>query len=108
MNRVLIKTYVLPEEREAIREKAARLDLTVSEFVRKVATGARIPVPQNDAEIRELIRFRADLARLGNLLKLALDDPGWIAPDAPDLDVEALIRHIAASKDLLRRKIEAL
>lgn len=108
MNRVTLKVYVEPGEREAIREKARRLDLTVSEFLRRVGTGTRLPVPRNDAEIRDLIRFRADLARLGNLLRLALDDPGWIAPDRPDLDVEALIRHIAASKDLLRRKIEAL
>lgn len=108
MRRVLVKAYLKPEEKAAAQEQAARIGLTLSEFTRRVVTATRLPAPGNAATVRDLMRVNADLARLGNLLKLALDDDGWRAPGDPGPDVEALIHDIEQSRVTLRRKIEAL
>lgn len=97
-----------PEERSTLDDMASRLHLPRAEIIRRLVTATRLPAPGNAAAVRDLLRVNADLARLGNLLKLALDDNGWHAPGDPGPDVETLIRHIDQSRMTLRRKIEAL
>lgn len=71
-----ITLYLLPEEKKFIDENAARLNLSSNEFIRASIRGQRFPSHIDQESIRELIKLRADLGRLGGLLKL------WLTNDA--------------------------
>jgi hypothetical protein len=70
-----------PEEKERLDALADQLRLKKSELIRRLVAGQRLPDPEALAgwqHIRDLMKINADLARLGNLFKLALDE----APEA--------------------------
>ena len=90
-----------------IDEMASRVNLTRSAFVRRVVTGTSLPAPGNADAVLDLMKVNADLARLGNLLKLALDDEGWRAPGS-SLDVEALLLDLAARQNELKAVVDGL
>ena len=69
--------------------------------IRRVVTGLRLPQPGNAQAVRDLSKINADLARLGNLFKLALDE-------GTDLEPEGLASKIAETQALLKSKIRAL
>ncbi|MEQ8505633.1 MAG: conjugal transfer protein TraJ [Rhodospirillales bacterium] len=76
-NRKLIKVYGTDEEKARIAEVAAQTKLSVSQFLLRLGVGYPIPNPQDFAaweSISDLLKVNADLARLGNLLKLAIDE----------------------------------
>ncbi len=103
MNRTLIKAYVLPEEKEEITALAKQAHLTVSELVRRLVTGQRLPDVRHHEAILNLMKINADLARLGNLFKMAIDD------DLPDKDgLEAMRNRIRDTQFLLKTKIAEL
>lgn len=66
------------EERTRLDQLSSQLRLDRSEVLRRLLMNSPLPV-QRDFEaakaILDLLRVNADLARLGNLLKLALDEP---------------------------------
>lgn len=101
MDLVLVKSYWQPEEKTAGIAKAEQLGLSLSEFVRRTATGARLPNVGHAEAIRDLMKINADLARLGNLLKLAIDE------DQP-MAVLTLADQIKSTQDLLKQKIREL
>ena len=107
MYRVQVKVYMLPEHKEAAREKARTLGLTLSEYLGRLGANMPLPSPKNHQAIRDLLKVNADLARLGNLLKLALDDEGWRAPGS-GLDVEAILLDLAARQAELKAAVKAL
>lgn len=108
MRLVLVKAYLLPEEKARLVALAGRLNLSLSELIRRVMTEARIETDARREDIRDLLKVNADLARLGNLLRLALDDPGWRAPGRPDADVESLITRIRETQALIKARVAAL
>ena len=67
--------------------------------IRRVVTGLRLPQPGNAQSVRDLLKVNADLARLGNLFKLALDE---------GTDLEGLVGEVAETQALLKSKIRAL
>ena len=71
-----ITLYLLPEEKKFIDEHAARLNVSSNEFIRASIRGQRFPSFVDQESIRELVKLRADLGRLGGLLKL------WLTNDA--------------------------
>lgn len=71
-----ITLYLLPEEKKFIDEHAARLNVSSNEFIRASIRGQRFPSYVDQESIRELVKLRADLGRLGGLLKL------WLTNDA--------------------------
>jgi hypothetical protein len=80
-NRHLIKTYLNDDERDQLDQLATQTQLSRSELLRRLIVGQRLPNPEQLAgwqHIRDLLKINADLARLGNLFKLALDE----APEA--------------------------
>lgn len=99
--RLTVKTYWLPEEKAAGIAKADKLGLSLSEFVRRLALGTPLPRPGNAEQVRDLLKVNADLARLGNLLKLALDEEQSIA-------VLKLADEIQTTQALLKQKIRSL
>ena len=67
-----ITLYLLPEEKQFIDENAARLNISSNEFIRASVRGQQFPSYVDQSSIKELIKLRADLGRLGGLLKLWL------------------------------------
>ncbi|MDR1345263.1 MAG: hypothetical protein LBK03_00975, partial [Bacteroidales bacterium] len=70
-----IKVWVLPKQKAAIKGQAAKAGLSVAEYLRKVGMGYPIKSVVDREQIAELSKCRADLGRLGGLLKL------WLSPD---------------------------
>lgn len=75
--------------------------------MRRLGAAHRVPPPGNAKAIEDLLQVNADLARLGNLLKLALDDDAWRDPETGS-DVEAIVQDIAARRAELKAAILAL
>ena len=53
---------------------ALRARISLSELVRRTLVGLKLPTPGRYEAVKELLKVNADLARLGNLLKTALND----------------------------------
>jgi transcriptional regulator with XRE-family HTH domain len=71
-----IKTYLNDAERARLDALAEKTRLSRSELLRRLILGTPLPDPAAIAgweNIRALMAINADLARLGNLFKLALD-----------------------------------
>ena len=100
-HKVTVKSYMTPAERDKIYHTANRLGISSSEYMRRVVTGLRLPQPGNAQSVRDLLKVNADLARLGNLFKLALDE-------GTELDLGGLAGEIAETQALLKSKIRAL
>lgn len=72
-----IETYLNDEEKAHLDGLTTQLRLSRSELLRRLVLAQRLPDPSHFAAhqgIRDLLKVNADLARLGNLFKLALDE----------------------------------
>jgi hypothetical protein len=67
-----LRVPVLPEEKEAIELNAKQAGLSVAGYLRNVGMGYKINSVVDFKSIDELSKINADLARLGNLLRLVL------------------------------------
>lgn len=101
-----ISVGVTPTERAQIKERAATASMSVSAYL--LAAGLAHPIRSTfDHEtVRELARLHGDLGRVGGLLKMALAGPG--GPGASPQRVQALYDELAALRERLLEKIEAL
>ncbi|WP_339774730.1 ribbon-helix-helix protein, CopG family [uncultured Thalassospira sp.] len=76
--RNLVKTYLDPAELARLDTLTGQLRLSRSELIRRLIVGTRLPNARDFAAseaILDLLKVNADQARLGNLFKLALDEP---------------------------------
>lgn len=76
-NRHTVKIYLNDDELARLDELAAQLRLFRSDLLRRLMMAYRMPRPEDFTAwqgIRDLLKVNADQARLGNLLKLALDE----------------------------------
>ena len=76
--RHVIKTYLNDEEKARIDQLAHQLRLSRSELLKRLLMNGKLPSASDFAAwqgIRDLLKVNADQARLGNLFKLALDEP---------------------------------
>ena len=87
----LIKVYLAPEKKQAIADAAARIGLSSSQYLSRVALETRLPSFGQAEAVRDLLGIKADLARLGNLLKFTLDN---IKEDNLSLNVAKINRII--------------
>lgn len=77
-DRHVIKTYLNDEEKERIDQLAHQMRLSRSELLKRLLMNTKLPSPSDFAAwqgIRDILKVNADQARLGNLFKLALDEP---------------------------------
>ena len=101
-----LKVFVNDEERARIAERAEAAGLSLSAFLKAAAVGARFRNPRVNLEVvRALAAVNRDQARLGNLLKLALSEPGLVGRSA---DVERLIRQIRSAQERLAEAVQRL
>ncbi|MBT4931869.1 MAG: hypothetical protein HOL66_02825 [Rhodospirillaceae bacterium] len=104
-----VKAHVTPGERQQLVARAHRLGLTVSDYIRRVMINFRLPESAiNARSVRDLYKVNADLARLGNLLKMAMDDVDLPVPRSSDLAPESLFQRMEEARQLLKTKIEKL
>jgi len=101
-----IYAHVTPAEHEEVTALAKQARLTTSELVRRLVTGRRLPDASHHETVVELGRINANLAWLGNLLRMALDDPDYVPPEG--MDLEQLFDKIRDTQSTLRAKIEEL
>lgn len=104
-----IKAHITPSEREALNERAHRLGMTLSDYTRNVMVNFKLPNSAINARaIIELIKINADLARLGNLLKMAMNDDDFPVPVDTNLAPEALLQRVDEAQQLLKAKVKGL
>jgi hypothetical protein len=64
-----ITVYLSPEEHAIISESAARAGISLSTFAKRVCLGFLVPTLEHKQAVQEIVKARADLGRLGGLLK---------------------------------------
>jgi hypothetical protein len=93
-----IRVYVSDEEHQAITAKAESAGLSCSCYAKRICLGFPISSKVDAGAVRELIRTRADLGRLGGLLKMWLTNE-----DEHILDIKTLLEQIEqGQKDVLK------
>ena len=101
-NRHQVKTYLDDKEKAHIDQLAAQLRLKRSDLLRRLVMSYRIPKPEDFVAyqgIRDLLKVNADLARLGNLFKMAIEE----APDDKLVSrLDALADEIAETQTTLK------
>lgn len=106
----LIQVRATPGEKEQLKDRAAAFSVSLGELCRQAIFGA-IPKSKADQDaISELATTRADLGRLGGLLK------GWLAGSfhqgtpAPKThtDVIALLRQVEAAQKLVVEAVKKI
>jgi hypothetical protein len=106
-NRTEVLTFRLSQaEKRDVTALAEQARLPVSELCRRLVTGQKLPDTNRHLDVIELVRVNADLARLGNLLRMALTDEEFVPPEGMDLD--SLFESIRKTQYTLKTKIKEL
>ena len=101
-NRHQIKSYFDDDEKARLDALCTQMRLSRSELLRRLVMGRPLPSPADFAaweSVRDLLKVNADQARLGNLLKLAIDEAG---DDGLSGRLEALRAEIAETQRELK------
>lgn len=93
-----IRVYLLPDEREQIKEKAAQAGLSMSSYLLHVGIGYDTPRVVDNWEVEKLAKMNGDLGRLGGLLKLWLTDDPRSAEFGTDT-IRAVLQKIESTQD---------
>lgn len=106
-----LRVPVLPSEELAIKENAAKVSLTVAEYLRRLSLGYEVTSTLDSQYVAQIVKINADQGRLGGLLKLWLTDDAKLtacgAPLTPGM-VRALLKRIEANQDEMLRLVQAL
>ncbi len=104
----LIQVRATPDEKERLRARAAAFGISMGELCRQTIFASTPRSKTDQGAIAELAGTRADLGRLGGLLK------GWLSgafeKPVPDIqtrdDVIALLRQIEATQALVLERVK--
>ena len=103
MRRVCVKAYLPPAEKNRLDTLADRAGLSGSELVRRLVAGAALADSGDRDAVRDLLKVNADLARAGNLLKLAIDEGVTSHGDVTHGDVMDLLTEIRLRQGEIKR-----
>ena len=104
---VPIKAHVSPQKKAELQELAARTNISLSTLIRRLIAGRQPPDLTQQQDSMELVKLRADLARLGNLFKMALDNEEFhITFSNRGRNAQDLMEEISATKDLVNQAIK--
>jgi hypothetical protein len=70
--RLILSSYLTPEEYGLIRESARKAGLSLSTYVKRVCTGYPVPSMEHLDAILNLRRLKGDLGHMSGLVKQAL------------------------------------
>ena len=106
-NRVTAKFYPTPGDKAELQALADRTGQTFSELINRWCAG-RQPMAAADKHllVRDLLKINADQARLGNLLKMLIDDDSFVLPAG--MDFQGLYVSIRDTQNLLKSKVREL
>ena len=107
-DRVKVESYFTEDERTALSDQAKRLHLSRAEFIRRVALGIPIPSYGKQEAILNLMKMNSDLARLGNLMKLALDNIEVDGLAISTGKITQIMAQIQDTQTTLKQKIQEL
>jgi hypothetical protein len=85
--------------------------VSTASFVRAVALGEKLKVVADQRAVLELIRLRADMGRLGGLLKLWLTNEERFDKERGELsvaDVRDVLHRIEVTEEQIREVVERL
>ena len=106
-----LKVYCLENERDVIIRNAVATGKTVSEYMRNVSMGYRVPSNINAEQARELVRLKGDMGRLGGLLKLLLSNEerfDGMTGERLQLETLKLLNEILENQKQVRQAIREL
>ncbi len=86
-----LTVYLSPEEHAVIAASASKAGLSLSTFAKRVCTGIPVPSLEHKQAVLDILKARADLGRLGGLLKQALGES-----KGPEHELRRLLREIEA------------
>jgi hypothetical protein len=72
--KIALRAYLTPEEHQVVKVKADQARLSVSAYIKAVCLGHELKSTVDQEAILDLLKLRADLGRLGGLLKLGLSE----------------------------------
>ena len=101
-----VRAYLSAEEYAAVQKMAHNAGPSVSRFLRDVSLGVQIRSFEYEDFKLELLKTRAELGRLGGLLKLALtrpEDSGLAA-----LELRDLLAQIGQGQKSIKEAVERL
>ena len=108
MKRVCVKAYLPQEEKVRLDGLAGRARLSSSEVIRRLVSGSGLPDLGDYNAVRDLLKVNADLARLGNLLKLVIDEGTASHGDVTHGDVMDLLTEIRIRQGEIKQLVTAL
>lgn len=104
-----IKAHVTRDEYDRLKADSTRFNFTMSDYVRRIMTEFKIPQSVINARaIVGLFKVSADLARLGNLFKMALNDEDFQKSYSDTPQVQKLINDIEQTRRCLFNQIRTL
>lgn len=109
--RIRVKVSYDVDELVRLDAQCKQVGLSRSEFLRRISLGHHIPDGGDLAgaqAIRDLLAVNANLARLGNLLKLTVDEADGQFGVPTIARVEDLLKEIRDTQTDLRTKVEDL
>ena len=99
MSKKYIKSYVSRSEQERIASQASLAGLSVSNFIKRACLAQEIRSVVDQEAILTLLQAKADLGRLGGLLKFHLGQPE--GQQATHEDLRDLLKDIEFTKNVL-------
>ena len=100
--KLILRTYLTPEEHAQIRASARKAGLSLSTFSKRVCLGYSVPSLEHQEARIELRRLKGDLGRIGGLVKQAL------ANGADRLTVHRLLHELDARQWELQQAIAVI
>ena len=102
-----VRSYLTAEEYVSIKKLARSAGISVSNFLRAVALGHQVKTFEHEEFKLELMKTRADLGRLGGLLKMALSQPPQREDFKPE-DLRGLLAEIGHCQNALKEAVTRL
>lgn len=99
----MLTAYVTPDEYENIKTAAGQARLSVSRFTRALCLGYEPKSKVDHEAVLAMLQVSRELARLGNLLKLALDQSS-----VDEEKVTGMLNSLLETKSLLNEKVKAI
>jgi len=106
IRKACLKAYLTQPEKAEVLGLAKQAHLTTSELVRRLVLGRELPNIARHEAVIALAKTNGDLARLGNLFRMALADEDFALPQ--DMNLEMLLNEIRVTQTKVKTKVAAL
>ena len=95
-NKIAVKSYLDQDEYETLINQAGRAGLSLSTFIKRVCLAQEVRSTVDQEAVLALLKSKADLGRLGGLLKHHLSESSQNA--APREELRGLLKTIETSQ----------